>query len=279
MTSLPAVIRGFLCVVCFAVVTSVANAQTQVPRRVVSMNVCTDQLAMLLAAPGQLYSVSYLAGDPGVSALAADAGAYRVNHGLAEEIFLMKPDLVLAGTYSTRTTVLLLRRLGFAVEQFAPENSFDDVRVNIARLAALLGREERGRELVAELDRGLAALASDPPAGRTVALYYANSYTSGAGTLADAVVEAAGLVNIGARFGFVGTVRLPLELLVMAAPDVIAGGDRRYAAPALADQNFVHPAFEAIVAGRGVAPLPSHYTVCGAPFTVEAARILREAAR
>ncbi len=34
------------------------------PERVVSVNLCTDQLAMLLAAPGQLISVSHLASDP-----------------------------------------------------------------------------------------------------------------------------------------------------------------------------------------------------------------------
>ncbi len=36
----------------------------QAPRRVVSMNLCTDQLAILDARPGQLHSVSYLAKRP-----------------------------------------------------------------------------------------------------------------------------------------------------------------------------------------------------------------------
>ena len=40
------------------------------PRRVVSMNLCTDQVAMLLAAPGQLISVSDLAQDPRMSPMA-----------------------------------------------------------------------------------------------------------------------------------------------------------------------------------------------------------------
>ena len=113
------------------------------PERVVSMNVCTDQLAMLVARPGQLHSVSYLARDAGSSAMVQEAGAYTVNHGLAEEIFLMKPDLVLAGTYTTRTTVSLLRRLGFRVEEFPPEASFEDVRANIVRMGDLLGNPDR----------------------------------------------------------------------------------------------------------------------------------------
>ncbi len=254
-------------------------ASAQQPKRVVSMNLCTDQMAMLIADEGQLHSVSYLASESGASVLAEDAGRYVVNHGLAEEIFLMQPDLVIAGTFSTRTTVDLLRRLGFKVEEFAPENSFDDVRANLKRMGAILGREKRAAELVAELDRGLARLAANEVPQKSVALYYVNSYTSGSGTLADAIVKASGLRNISDTLGFVGTVRLPLELLLLANPDLIVAEDNRYDAPALAWENFVHPAFEAVAGGGHTVALPSKYTICGAPFTLEAVRILQNTAR
>ncbi|PKP83954.1 MAG: ABC transporter substrate-binding protein, partial [Alphaproteobacteria bacterium HGW-Alphaproteobacteria-2] len=58
-----------------------AAADTPPPARVVSINVCTDQLAMLLAAPGQLLSVSHLARDPYSSAMAAEARAWPANRG------------------------------------------------------------------------------------------------------------------------------------------------------------------------------------------------------
>lgn len=252
-------------------------AVAEQPKRVVSMNLCTDQMAMLIAGQGQLYSVSHLAGDQSASVLAGQAGKYVANHGLAEEIFLMQPDLVIAGTYTTRTTVALLRRLGFRVEEFAPENSFDDVRANLRRMGGILGREARAAELVAELDAGLARLSANNVADRTVALYYANSYTSGSGTLADEIVNASGLTNIGATLGLAGTVKLPLELLLLADPELIVADDTQYEAPALAEENFVHPAYRAL-SGRTVA-VPAKYMICGTPFTLEAARILQEAAQ
>lgn len=119
---------------CLAWLTSNSQADSSTPLRVVSINVCTDQLAMLLAKPQQLLSVSYMASDPESAVLHEMAQNYHPNHGLAEEIFLMKPDLILAGTYSSPATTSLLRRLGFQVEQFAPETSFDDVRENILRM-------------------------------------------------------------------------------------------------------------------------------------------------
>lgn len=249
------------------------------PGRVVSMNVCTDQLAMLLARPGQLHSVSYLASDPGTSAMAREAGAYAVNHGLAEEIFLMKPDLVLSGAYSSRTTVSLLRRLGFRVEEFQPEASFDDVRANLARMGDLMGNPGRAKALIAGMDAEIAALAAAGTPRLRIALYFANSYTSGSGTLVSEVVRQAGLVNVAETLGVAGDVRLPLETLILSDPELMAGNRSGAEGPALAEQNFAHPAYRALAAATAEAPLENRLTVCGGPFTLEAARALQDAAR
>lgn len=257
-----------------------ARSQTAgpAPRRVVSMNVCTDQLAMLIAAEGQLHSVSVLARDPNSSVMARQAQAFAVNHALAEEIFLMEPDLVLAGTFSSRATVGLLRTLGVRVEEFAPARSFDDIRRNILRVGALLHRQERAGALVAELDAGLAALAAAPHSGRSIALYDANSYTTGAGTLANEIFRAAGLVNVAEALGVVGSSRVSLELLITAQPDLIATSFREYGAPALAQENFVHPAFRALEAQKQGVGVPVPNMICGAPFTLDAAFVLQRAA-
>lgn len=255
-----------------------AQAADTSPRRVVSMNVCTDQLAMLVAGEGQLHSVSWLASDPGTSVMAQEAGGYAVNHGLGEEVFLMEPDLVLAGTFTSRATVGMLRRLGFRVEEFAPESSFDGIRDSIRRMGGLLGRQARAEELVTELDDGLAELARDPAPPLSVALYSANSYTSGQGSLSYAVIGATGLASITDALGISGVQRLPLEQLVLADPDLLVLGERSYDLPALAHENFHHPAFAAIASEERLVRIPDRYWVCGAPFTLEAARMLRQAA-
>lgn len=270
---------GALAVVAALLGAAVSAAAADPPKRVVSMNLCTDQLALLLAAPGQLVSVSYLARDPGASALAREAASVPVNHGLAEEIFLLEPDLILAGVYTTRATVSMLRRLGFRVEEFAPENDFDDIRANIARMGALLGREPGARALAAELDLALAAAAARPASHPRplAAPVYANAFTTGRGTLMSKVIEAAGYDNLGSRLGFEGTARLPLEVLVLSRPDLLIGGDRRWEAPAMAQEVLAHPALRRIAAETASAEVASRYTVCGAPFTAGAVAILTEA--
>ncbi|MCX8999551.1 ABC transporter substrate-binding protein [Rhizobiaceae bacterium BDR2-2] len=248
------------------------------PARVVSINLCTDQLAMLIADKGQLLSVSAIARDPHSSAMTREASAFPVNHGQAEEIFLLKPDLVLAGTYTARATVGLLRGLDIRVEQFVPDTSFEDVKASIRRMGTLLGREARAEELSRRIDAELERTSRLPRSGKLAALYYANSYTSGAGTLAHAVIEAAGLENLAARLGIRGTASIPLEALVMAMPDVVVAGDRDYEPPALAQENFSHPAFRALIEHSGEVAMPVRNTVCGGPFTLAAVRMLRAAA-
>lgn len=241
-----------------------AAANAPPPARVVSINLCTDQLAMLLAAPGQLVSVSHLARDPLSSAMADTARAWPVNRGGAEEVFLMRPDLVLAGTQAAQTTVAMLRRLGLRVETFAPENGWDDIRVGIARMGRLLGREAEAAVLLAGIEARLAALPRAGPRPGAV-IYHPNGYATGSGTLADAVLRAAGFRNLAAEAGIAGGGVLALEALVMAAPDVVITGPR-YPGTSRAESLLDHPALARVPQAR----LADARWVCGTPHLLDA---------
>nr|WP_235829747.1 ABC transporter substrate-binding protein [Frigidibacter oleivorans] len=240
-----------------------------VPARVVSMNLCTDQLALLLAAPGQLVSVSHLAADPRASALAGAAAALPANRGLAEQIFLMRPDLVLAGSFSNPATVDLLRRLGVRVESFAPETGMEDIRAAIARMGALLGRQAEAAAMLARFDADLARLAAGAPARRPrAALYDANGWTSGDASLAGQILRLAGFDNVAEAAGLHRGGTLPLERLVMADPDLVVSAARRPAA-SRAEEVLDHPALAALAPGRHVTTGADW--VCGTPFVLRAA--------
>jgi iron complex transport system substrate-binding protein len=74
-----------------------------------------------------------------------EAAAYPINFGGAEEIFLLQPDLVLAGVWSDPTTVAMLRSLGIEVAQIDVANSLADVPDRVRDVGTLLGREGRRR--------------------------------------------------------------------------------------------------------------------------------------
>ncbi|MBE1284206.1 MAG: ABC transporter substrate-binding protein [Rhodobacteraceae bacterium] len=248
------------------------------PSRVVSMNLCTDQLAMLLAAPGQLASVSYIARDTRASAMADEAMAYPINHGLAEEIYLLQPDLVIAGAYSTFTTTAMLRRLGVPVVVFQPANSLSDVRDRIKKMGEVLEREAAAADLLAAFDRQLAALDIEADGRPRAALYSANGYTSGPASLAGQILEAAGLANVAAELGYDRSGRMPLEVLAMADPDLLVG-TTPYPRASRSEDILGHPVVRHLAAQGGAGQIRDADWVCGTPHVLRAVETLAQERR
>ncbi len=258
-----------------------APALAEPPGRVVSMNVCTDQLAMLVAAPDQLVSVSFLAHDAPLSLMAEEARAIPRNHGLAEEVFLLRPDLVIVGRYTTRATVAMMERLGMRVEPFDPATSLDDITANLRRMGQILGQPARAEALIAAFDRRLAALGGRAPdgAGQRAATVSLNSFTAGIGSLADAAITASGLTNIGAERGIMGGGRLPLEVLVLEDPDLLILGQRFADRRWLATEATRHPALAELARGRDLVRIDDRGWICGTPEIAAAIATLSDVAR
>ena len=133
------VIILFVCII-FFLVSLPLSAQ---PERVVSLNLCTDQLLLQLANRDRIASVTYLAGDPTISYFANRAIGLKKNHGLAEELLPLRPDLILAGAFNMRPTTSLMKRLGYRVVVFEMADSFDTLRQNIIKAGKVLGEESK----------------------------------------------------------------------------------------------------------------------------------------
>ncbi len=244
--------------------------------RVMSLNVCTDQLVLALAEPARIVSLSVLSDDPDYSYLQAQAGAFAKNAGVAEEVFIARPDVVVTGTYSLHNTTQLLRHLGMRVEEFGYTQTLDTIAGDIRRMGAILREEARAETLASSFERDLAGLTLPADAPRPTAVIFGqNGVATGAGTLADSVLKAAGFRNLAAERGFSGMAPYPLELLITDRPDVVLLGARIEDAPALADQVTRHPAIAASGAVTATGVVPRGSWGCGGPFTLEAVRALR----
>jgi len=134
------------------------------PKRIASINLCTDQYLLLLAAPGTIATVSFLSQQQKSSYYYERALAIPVNHGEAEEIVAHAPDLVLAGFYSARTTTQLLQRLGYRVELFNHPRSIQQVREQLRRMGDLIGRRKQAERVIHEMNERLQSVATQPAA-------------------------------------------------------------------------------------------------------------------
>lgn len=253
---------------------TMGGAALAAPQRVVSMNLCTDLLAMMVSGPDQVVSVTYISHDPRSSPMAEEAAKYGVNHGLAEEIYLLKPDLVIAGEYSTATTTALLKRLGIPVVVFPVENDFEGMRANITAMGELLGRQEKAADLLREFDADLAAITAQGPPSHSAALYYADGFTAREDSLASRIIEAAGFSNIASSAGLTGGGVLPLEALVMAHPDLLIRG--KHYGTSRAEDVLSHPALR-FLTGHEQPVLADSDWSCGTPHILRAINGINEA--
>lgn len=236
------------------------------PQHIVSVNVCTDQLLMLLVSRDRIASVSYFAVDPMMSAMAEQAIGLPLNHGMAEEILSLQPDLVLASAYSTRPTVYLLRKLGLPVTELPIATTMDDIRSNIRTLAKALHETKRGEVLIEQFDDTLGDVNMTLGDHKPLAgFYWANSMTSGRNSLANTVLHSAGYDNLAAQLGIMGTGFLSLEILIKTKPDLLVMGQPRRDHPALADMATLHPVIDKTFPKQTIR-ISDALWVCGTPF-------------
>jgi len=229
--------------------------------RIVSLNLCTDQLVVLLA-PEKIAALSPLARDPALSFVAKQAAHFPTVAPHAEAVLRLHPDLVLAAPYGAQTTLALLEAHGVPVLRVDLPNSFDGIRTELRSVAKALGVPERGEKLIAEMGRRLADLPHPAHPERAL-MWSPRGYTAGPGTLGDAVLHAAGLANAstGRRVGLEALLRSPPDLLVTAPPANW---------PSLATDLLQHPA----ISGIPRRFIPPALTICAGPFTAIAAELL-----
>lgn len=250
------------------------------PQRIVSMNLCTDELVLRLADRRNISSITWLSRDPVNSNVVRLAQDVPVNHGVAEEIIPLKPDLVLAGIYTTRATVALLRRAGMRTVDAAVPRNFEDVRQQYRDIAALLGEEERGQRIIAEMDSNLARLARERPSVPLTALVLNPSgFTVGRGSVIDEVITRAGLENAAVRLGIGEYGQVPLEIITMNPVDVLIVSSNRDGPPAMATEILRHPVLSRLSNRTRVVVIPDRLWNCSGPALVEAVERLTRVAK
>lgn len=229
----------------------------------------------------RIASITYLSQQHVNAPLGLDAIAAKlpVNHGLAEEIIKLQPDLILAGRFTSTTTTALLRHLGYNVVIFDPENTLDDMRANIRKLGAVVGEPARAEQVIADFDARLAALQAEVPPGEKpiFADIGVNNFISGDATLYAEVVNAGGYRTLGQALGYGGYRNVPLEQVLTLRPALISTATPWTNPPSMSTMALAHPALRTLVSRTPTVSIPERYTTCGAPSLLGAVEILVEA--
>jgi iron complex transport system substrate-binding protein len=264
-----------------AMALAAAPADAGKPQRIVSLNQCTDILLLMLVEPERIASISFVTRQKQWTPpqFTEAVRTLPTNRALAEEVIVLKPDLVVTGRYTGTHAAGLLRRLGVKVVEFDPESDFDDVRANLRQMGEAVGEAARAEEIVAAFDEEAARLRDENSSPRgVVADIGVNGWMSGEGVLTSEALNLAGYRTLGQELGVQGYGNLTLEQIVAAAPDALAPLNAWTTPPSIATNTFRHPALSKLSRGIPVAEIPERLTACGSPEVLKAAAILAGAA-
>ena len=255
---------------------------------VLSINLCADQMVMLLAEPSQIKALSILSQDVAGSYFHQKAVEFEQADARAEDILPLAPDVVLTGPYTPRHTLALLDELGLKVESLKIANSLEEMYANVILVGGILDQQENAERIVeslrervsalkltvAELDARMDSIGHSRP---KAAVYDANGYTVGQASLRGEAMSLAGWHNVAVDKGIESYGVLHLEELIQLAPDALI--ESPYSADTFSRGQMVakHPALRQAGLDPLLLSMPSNQTICAGPWSVDVVETLVDA--
>src|ERR1700710_646246 len=187
--------------------------------RIASMNVCTDQLLLTLADPEQILGLSRYARDRFQSWAAGDALRYRILSGGAEDILVLKPDVVVASLFDKRSTRELLKAKGLHLAEFDVPRSLGEVKDQIRAMGEITAHPDRASAEIAKLDAAIARARQAIARKHTRVLPLSRrGWVSGSESLLSSLLTEAGLFNAAGELGVAFGGFASLESIVNLKP-------------------------------------------------------------
>lgn len=243
--------------------------------KVASINLCADQLVLLLAEAEQITTLSSLSQQEAGSYYYLQARSYPTNEGRAEQILPLQPDLVIAGEYTSQHTIKVLEEVGLRVETLPIASSIETMLANITQVGLWLEQQAVAVKLVQGLKQrlvNLEARATNPP---RAAVFDPNGFTVGEDTLRGKMIALAGWENAASLAGIKNYGKLSLEALISLAPDVLIESPYSPGTYSRGQALGFHPAIGQSGIDPDIITVPSRMTICAGPWTLDVIELLQ----
>lgn len=243
--------------------------------RIASMNVCSDQLLLALADPGQILGLSRFSRDAWQSFSAGEARRFPIFSGTAEDVLVIKPDIVVASLFDKRATRELLKAKGIRLVEFTVPRTLDEVKQQILEMGDIVQHPDRARAAVARLDAAIARARETVLARHYRVLPLSRrGFVPGGDSLVSSLLTEAGLVNPASEIGIGSGGFASLEAIIKLKPDFILVSEAGDRAEDDGRAFLLHPALERFYPRQKRMVLPERLTVCGGVMLADALETL-----
>ena len=239
--------------------------------RIVSMNVCTDQLVLALADPAQILGLSRYSRDGWQSPASRDISRYPVLSGGAEDVLVLKPDIVIASLFDKRSTRELLRAKGLQLAELAVPRTLNEVKAQIRETGDIVGHPDRAAAEIARLDAALARARGAVAARHFRVLPLSRrGWVAGSDSFVGSLLAETGLFNAAGDLGFAFGGFASLEAIVSLKPDLIVVSQAGDYARDDGQAFLLHPALERFYPAAKRIVIPERLTECGGVMLADA---------
>lgn len=180
---------------------------------------------MDLVPAERIAAISHYSQDPGASSIPLDvAWRFHSTTGTAEEVIALRPDLVVASSFTAPATREAFERAGLKTLYLDSPTTIEASKAQVTQLAAAVGAVPYGESLNARIDKAVAESQAGT-ARPSALLFIGGDLASGGGNLLDQLLVTAGFRNAAADYGLSFTGTLPVETIVAHPPAVILTPD------------------------------------------------------
>ena len=262
-------------------VATLAPARAAELPRIASINACTDQLLLALADPVQILGLGPYSRDATRAWSAAAAHRYPRLSGEAEDVLALKPDVVVAGSFTKRATRELLKEQGETVVTFDVAHSLDEVKAQLRKMGEVTQHPDRAETYIAKIDAALARARRFVAKHRYRVLSVSRrGWVAGSRSLISSLLAEVGLTNAAGDLGLKSGGFASLEAIIKLQPDFILVSTDSAVAEDEGRAFLLHPALEHFYPPSKRLVVPERLTVCGGPMVAEALdRIVSEITR
>lgn len=259
---------------CAVMVASLSCSASAAPR-IVSMNICTDQLLLAIADSAQIMGLSRFSRDPRQGWIGDEARKYPILSGGAEDILVLKPDVVAASAFDKRSTREMLKANGQNLVEFPIPRTLADVREQIRKMGDLAGHPERATAEIARLDAAIAG-AKQAAVGKHFRLLPLSrrGWVPGRDSFVGAILAEAGLVSAAGELGIDFGGFVSMEEIIRLKPDFLVVSDAGERAEDDGRAFLLHPALERFYPRSRRIVIPERLTECGGVLLADALNAL-----
>jgi len=197
------------------------------PKKIASLTLGTDEMLLELVDEGRVAGLSGKKADDQITSNVAEKSKLfpKIENDL-EVIISQKSDLVIGSSWIKPGIVQKLKKIGIPYYGYKTPKTIEEQKQVILDLSKILGEEEKGINIVKDIDKRLDRLykkINEVPHNKKLRVMAYNKYGSSnaKGTIFDDIIQKLGVINVTSEAGLKKVAKASPEKIIGFNPDVI----------------------------------------------------------